>query len=168
MPDVADYAYPHAVQISPCLPQRVAVEQGLGGVFMAAVSGVDDRGVCPAGQPVGGAGHGVADDYGVGAVGADDLDGVAQALALAERRGAGREGHGVGREAPGGGLEREAGTGRVLEEQRRHRAASQGRHFGDGPASDLGERVGEVQDLLEVVTRHAVDAEQVSARNGPG
>ncbi len=68
------------------LADRVAVEQGLGGVLVPAVAGVDHRGVGPLGDLSGHARGGVADDDGVDAHGLDGLDGVAERLALLHRR----------------------------------------------------------------------------------
>ena len=98
--------YRHTVEGTPVLAQGVGVEQGLGGVFVAAVAGVYHRSIGPLGYPVGGAGHAVPDDQDVGPVRADDLHRVAEALPLAQRGRAGGEGEGVGREPPGGRFER--------------------------------------------------------------
>ena len=130
------------------LAHGVEVEQGLGRVLVPAVTGVDHRAVVdPLGHPGRHPRRGVADDHGVHADGLDGLDGVAQRLALLDRRGPGGERQHVGRHPLGRRLERHAGPGRVLEEQGGDRAAAQGRHLRVGPAADLGEGVGHPQHL---------------------
>jgi len=64
------------------LADGVGVEEGLGGVRVGAVAGVDDAGVDAAGEEVGGAGLAVAQDDDVGAVGGEVAGGVEEGLAF--------------------------------------------------------------------------------------
>src|SRR5690606_33645734 len=95
------------------------VQQGLGGVLVGAVAGVDDGGVDPSGggQPVGGAGGAVPDDDGVDAHGLQGLGGVLQGLALGEAGSFGGEVDDVRGQPLLGGLEGDPGPGGVLEEE---------------------------------------------------
>ncbi len=167
--DVAHDGHPQAAEgvgalVAPAegLAHRVEVEQGLGGVLVPSVAGVDHGAVVdPPGHPGRHPGRAVAHDHRVHADGLDGLDGVPQRLALLDRRGAGGEGEDVGRHALGRRLEGHAGAGRVLEEQGGHRAAPQGRHLGIGPAADLGEGVGDAEDVGDRGGVEVVHAQQV-------
>src|SRR5690606_28800020 len=53
---------------------------------------------------------------------------------------------------------------RVLEEQGHDRAAAQRRHLRDGAAPHLDERVGEVEQLLDLLQDQVGDGEEVAAR----
>ena len=137
-----------------------AVQQGLRRVLVPAVARVDDRGpLHPTGDLVRRARRAVPDDDGVDAHGLDRLDGVAQALALLDRRRGHREREHVGREALGRGLEGEPGAGRLLEEEGGHHLAAQGRHLGHRAPLHLGEGLGHPEHLGD-----AVGAAQVGHR----
>ena len=143
-----------ALALGQDLAHGEAVEQGLGRVLVPAVAGVDDVGALdPAGHLVRRPGRGVADDDGVDAHGLDRLDGVAQALALLHRRAGHGEREHVGRQPLGRRLEGEPGAGRLLEEERRHHLAAQGRDLGHRAALHLGEGLGDAQDLGDAVAR---------------
>ena len=139
-----------------------AVEEGLGRVLVPAVAGVDDPGPGgPAGHLVRGARRGVADDEGVDAHRLHRLDGVAQRLALLDRRvGHGQREH-VGREPLGRRLEGQPGAGRLLEEEGGHDLAPQGRHLGHRAPLDLGEGLGHPQDLGDAVGPEVGDREEM-------
>ena len=63
------------------------IEEALGGVFVAAVAGVDDGAADGAGEEVGGAGELMADDDHVDAHGFDVAGGVAEGFALGDAAG---------------------------------------------------------------------------------
>ena len=146
---------------APLLLDREAVEQGLGGVLVPAVAGVDHRAVDPRGHLPGHARRRVADDDGVDPHGLDGLHRVPERLALLHRRRRHREVHGVGRQPLGRGLERQPGAGGLLEEEGDHRLAPQGGHLGHGPLADLDEGVADPQHLLDPVRPQVGDRQQV-------
>ena len=144
------------------LAHGVEVEERLGGVLVPPVAGVDDHAaVDPLGNPGRHARRAVPDDHRIHADGLDGLDGVAQGLALLDRRRSGRKREHVGGHPLGCGLERHPGPGGVLEEQGGDGAAAQGRHLGIGPATDFGEGVRHPQDLADRLGVEVVHAEQM-------
>ena len=160
--DVADDRDLHAGErVAPVAPQGEGVEQRLGRVLVPAVTGVDDRGVDPAGDPLRDAARAVPHDDGVDAHGLDGADGVEQRLALPQRGRTGREGHGVGRQALGRRLERQPGAGRVLVEHGDDGLAPQGGDLRDVPSGHFEEGVGEPQHLADPVRPEVVDTQQV-------
>ena len=151
-----------ALALGQHLAHGEAVEEGLRRVLVPPVAGVDHVGpLDPARHLVRRPGRRVPDDDGVDAHGLDRLDGVAQALALLDRRvGHGEREH-VGREALGCRLEGETGARRLLEEERRHDLAPQRRDLGHGAALHLGEGLGDAQHLGDAVGIEVGDREQV-------
>ena len=151
-----------ALALGQDLAHGEAVQQRLGRVLVPAVPGVDHVGpLDPARHLVRRPGRGVPDDDGVDPHGLDRLDGVAQALALLDRRAGHRQRQHVGREPLGRRLEGEPGAGRLLEEERRHHLAAQGRDLGHGAALDLGEGLRHVQDLADAVGPEVGDREEM-------
>ena len=144
------------------LAHRVEVEQRLGGVLVPAVAGVDHyAAIDPLSNPSRHARRAVADDHRIHTDGLNGLDGVAQGLALLDRRRSGGKREHVGGHPLRRGLERHPGPGGVLEEQRGDGAAAQGRHLGIGPATDFGEGVRHPQDLADRLGVEVVHAEQM-------
>ena len=151
-----------ALALGQDLAHREAVEQRLGRVLVPAVAGVDHVGALdPVGHLVGRAGRGVADDHGVDAHGLDRLDGVAQALALLDRRARHGEREHVGRQTLGRRLEGQPGPGRLLEEEGGHHLAAQRRDLRHRAPLDLGEGLGDAQDLGDAVAAEVGHGEQV-------
>ena len=105
MGDVADDPDRAAVDPAETLAQRVYVQQCLGRVLVLAVAGVDDRRAAPAGDELGRARPGRAQDDRVGLVRAQREDGVLQRLALLDARAVDREVDHVRGQALGGQLE---------------------------------------------------------------
>ena len=162
--DVADDPDPGAVERAEAAAQRVDVEQRLARVLVLAVAGVDDRGRGPAGDHLGGARVGVADDDRGGVVGGERRDRVLQRLALLDRGAGGLDRDEVGGEALGGEVEGARGAGARLVEERDDGAAAQGRHLLDVAAADLGEALGAIEDRLDFLARELLDREQVLHR----
>lgn len=170
--DVADDGDPAAVQVlaeaGVAADQAAAhgegVQQGLGGVLVGAVAGVDDGGVDPAGgrEPVGGAGGVVADDDRVGAHGLQGQRGVLQGFALGNGRTLRGEVDDVGREPLGGRLEGDPGAGRVLEEEVDDGEPAQGGQLLDRPVRDTGHLLGGVEDQDGVVAREVGGRDEVT------
>ena len=155
-----------ALALGQHLAHGEAVEQRLGRVLVPAVAGVDHVGpLDPARHLVWRPGRRVPDDHGVDAHRLDRLHGVAQALALLDRRVGHRQREHVGRQPLGRRLERQPGAGGLLEEQRRHDLAAQRRDLGHGAALHFGEGLGDPQDLGDAVGIEVGDREQVL---GPG
>lgn len=94
-----------------------AVEEGLGGVFMSAVAGVDYRDFDDFADEGGGPCEGVADDDGVGAEGLDIEGGVVEGFAFGETAGFILYGDDVSAEVFGGDFEGDACAGTGFEEE---------------------------------------------------
>ncbi len=108
----------------PLLEERIEVAEGLGGMLVAAVAGVDDRYAGVVGDDLGGAFPRVADDDDVG-VAADYPGGIGDAFALGQGAGADvRGGDDAAAEPVHGGLEGEARAGARLEEKAGHDLAA--------------------------------------------
>ena len=84
MEQVADDGDLEALELAEVLAHRVEVEQGLGGMCMLAVAGIDNAGVGVVRDEFGGAGIARAADEHVDAVGVERLDGVLKALTLGD------------------------------------------------------------------------------------
>ena len=113
------------------------------------------------GDAVGRPGRGVTHDDGVDAHRLDRLHRVAEALALLHRRARDREGHHVARESLGRRLERDAGAGGVLVEQRHDDLAPQRRDLRDLALGHLAEVLGQVEHRLDARPVEVVDRQQV-------
>ncbi len=139
------------------------VQQGLGGVFVGAVAGVDDGGVDPVGrgEPVRCAGGPVADHDGVRAHRGQRLGGVLEGLALGDRGALGGEVDDVRGQPLGGRFEGDPGAGGVLEEEVHHGAAAQGRELLDFAVADGGHLLGGVEDADGVGEAEVFGGEQV-------
>ncbi len=160
--DVADDPDPLSLQRVEPAAQRVDVEQRLARVLVLAVAGVDDRGVGPAGDELGGAGVRVADHDRRRFVGGEGGDRVLQRLALVDRGARRLDRDQVGREALRRQLEGGAGPRARLVEEGDDGAAAQSRHLLDVAPADLGEALGAVEDRLDLRSGELLDREQVS------
>ena len=159
--DVADDPDRAPLERAELVPQRVDVEQRLGRVLVLAVARVDDRRRGPARDQLGGAHVRGADHDGGRVVGRQGLDGVLERLALVDRRAGAAHRDDVGAQALGGQLEARRGAGGGLVEEVDHGAAAQRRDLLDLASGDLGERVGAVEDALDLVTGQGLDGEQM-------
>ena len=149
--------------------QGHGVEQGLGGVRVLAVPGVDHRGVDPPGvrELLRGAGGRVTDHHGVRAHGHERLCGVLERLALGHRGALGGEVDHVRAEPFGRGLERDPRARGVLEEQVDHGAPTQGGQFLDRARGHGGHLVRGVQDPHCLGVAQLVGRQQVLHTRGP-
>ena len=139
------------------------VEQRLGRMLVRAVAGVDDGAIDLARQQMRGAGLMVAHDDDVGPHGVERDRGVDQRLALLHAGGGDRHVHHVGAEPLAREFERGLRAGRGLEEQIDERAPAQGGAFLLHLPRDVDGGVGEIEQVLDLGPRQALDAEQVAA-----
>ena len=112
-------------------------------------------------QPVGCARRVVAYDDGVGTHRLEGERRVLEAFALRHARPFGREVDDVGGQPLGSSFERDAGAGRVLEEQVDHRATAQRGQLLDRPVGQLGELLGGVEHEQRVGVAQVGAGEQV-------
>ena len=127
------------------------VEQRLGGMFVGAVAGVDDRALHVLGQQVRRAGRGWRTTR-TSAPMASMLRAVSMNDSPLERlEPPGGEVLGVGREPLGRQAEAGAGAGRVLEEQVEDDTALKRGNLLAAAGRDLGERLGGIQDRDDLV-----------------
>ena len=158
---VADDRDPEPLEPALAIADGERVEQGLRGVLVHAVAGVDDAGPAqPRGQ-VSGPGGLVPEDDDVGGHRLEVAQRVGQGLALRDARPGGRDVDGVGAQALLGDLERGAGAGARLEEQVHDGVPAQGRHLLDRPRADLLHGLGGVENQQDLVGRQVADAQQV-------
>ena len=150
--------------IAPDLPQGEAVQQGLGGMGMPAVTAVDDAAGDTLGQELGRAAAGMTDDDDVRPHGLQGQGRVLEALALVEARTGLGQGVGVGGKALAGHIERRLGAGAVLHEEEHHGLALEGRHLFDGSQVDFLETGGHVQQVTHVLCVELGDVQQVFVR----
>ncbi len=158
--DVADEGDVEPVERPDLALDRVEVEQGLGGVLVLAVAGVDDRGVGVAGGHLARPDGGVADDEDVRRVGVEGDDGVLERLPLLHARAGALDVDDVGGEALARQLERRRGARRCLEEHVDDGPAAEGRHLLDVAGHDLGEAVADAQDARDLRPVEVADGQQ--------
>ncbi|CFP64619.1 Uncharacterised protein [Bordetella pertussis] len=141
----------------------VHVQQGLRGMRMAAVAGVDDMdmGRHVLRDQVRRAAGAVAHHEQVGLHGRQVGDGIEQGFALGRGRGGDVQVDHVGRQALGGDLEGGARAGGVLEEQVEHAFAVQQGQLGEFLSGRRHEGGGQVEDLLDDAARQAFGGQQV-------
>jgi hypothetical protein len=150
---------PTIVTRKPLLADGVGVEQGLRGVLVRPVSGVDDRTIAVSGQKMGGARLRVPDDDEIGSHRFQVARGVQQRLALREARCRSGEVDRVGRQTFFGKLEGRTRARRRLDEKVDHGTPTKRGYLLDLAGADLGQRLGRVEDQLDLRALHAVDPE---------
>lgn len=149
--DVADDSDLQTVEVTLVLPDGVQVEQSLCGVVVLTVTGADNTRGRILRDDVGSTGMLVAHDDAVDLVGVEGLDGIDEALAL-DRGGRGAtEIEAVGRKTLLGELEGAAGTRRRLVEHVDNGLALERGDLLDSTLVDLGERLGGLEDELDVL-----------------
>ena len=146
MGDIPQDGHLEAFEAAFLLLDGQQIQQGLGGVLMRAVPGVDHRGVGVPGDHLRNARRGMADHDDVDLEGFEILDGVENRLAFRDAGGSDGDVEDVRREPLGGQLKRRAGAGAGLEEEVDHRLAPQRRDFFDGTQRDFPERLGGGQE----------------------
>src|SRR5215831_6238866 len=109
MRDVADDRDLETFESGAAIEDGASVEQRLGGVFVSAVSGVDDGGGEMAGEEVRGARGGVPHHNRVRPHGGEGVEGVDERFTFGDAGAGGRDGYGVGAHALGGDFEAGAG-----------------------------------------------------------
>ena len=165
--NVAQDSYSQTLQPAFVVPHGERVQQGLGGMFVGAVAGVQDGHSGVAREEVRNAGALVADHQRVGAHGNQRLHGVEQRFALLHAGGFQRQVHHVHTQPLGRHLEGDARAGGGLEERQHQRLAAQQVEPGHRPDCARGAGLvflGSGQDQLNVFRGQRLDAQQVSAR----
>ena len=167
MLDVADDGHRQTGKILLEVADGVHVEQALGRVRVASVTGVDHMHVFSSGtaqvfgDEIGRARRGVPHHESVGVHRHQIVDGVEQGFALGRRGAPDVEIDDVGGQPLGGDLEGRARARGVLEEQIEHALAAQEGHFFHVPVGDFQKGGGRVQDVREHLARQAIDRQQV-------
>ena len=159
--DVADDGHFQAIQAPLGFLNGEEVQEGLGGVLVEAVAGVDDPALETPGQVMGGAAGGMANHQQVRLHGLQIVGGVHQGFALDGAGGRHRQVEGVGAEALGRDLKGHAGPGAGLVEDRHHGFAPEGGDLFDGTGRDLFQGRGGVQDVANLFGGQLRDAQQV-------
>ena len=149
--DVADDGDLQTVEVTLVLPDGVQVKQSLRGVVMLTVTGADNARGRILRDDVGSTGMLVAHDNAVNLVGVEGLDGIDEALALDRGGRRAAEIEAVGRKTLLGELEGAAGTRRGLVEHVDDGLALERGDLLDGTLVDLGERLGGLEDELDVL-----------------
>ena len=151
MRDIADDGDLQTVEVALVLPDGVQVEQGLRGMVVLAVAGADDARGRVLRDDVGSTGVLISHDDAVDLVGIEGLDGVDEALTL-DRGGRGAaKVKAVGRKTLLGELEGAAGARRGLVEHVDDGLALERGDLLDRTLVDLGERLGGLEDELDVL-----------------
>ena len=140
------------------------VEQGLRGMFMGAVAGVDDAGVEETRKKMGRARRAVANEHDVRVQGLEVSGGVLERLALFERGSLGGKVDHIRSESHGGQLEADAGAGGWFDEEVDHRFAPQSWHFLDGALADGFESARGIEHGNDLVRAERFDIQQMFAR----
>ena len=149
--DIADDGDLQTVEVTLVLPDGVQVEQGLRRMVVLAVAGADDARGRVLRDDVGSTGVLIAHDDAVDLIGVEGLDGVDEALAL-DRGGRGAaKVKAVGRKTLLGELEGAAGARRGLVEHIDDGLALERGDLLDRTLVDLGERLGGLEDELDVL-----------------
>ena len=160
---VADQQNAATGQFTHGLAHGESVEQGLGGMRVVAVAGVDHGGRGMARDEGGHAGRGVAHDHVIDLHRLHGIDRVEDGLAFGHARlGDGQIGH-VGRKAFGRDFEGGAGAGGRFEKKVEHRLAAQGGDFFDRAVEEVFERTCGVEEEDDFLGCEALDIEQVLA-----
>src|SRR5205823_11764331 len=141
---------------------RQGVEQRLGRMLVAAVTGIDDGAIQFLGEQLNRARFGMADDQHVGVHRVQRHRRVDQGLALVHRARRDRHVDHIAAEPLAGNLERGARPRRVLEEAVDDRAPEQQRALFLGLPIELDIAVGQIEDMLYVLRRQAFDTEQMT------
>ena len=166
MQHVADDCNAQVVERPLVVTQREHVEQALGRVRTATVTGIDDMNVRldMARDQVAGAGGGMAHDEHVGLHRRQIGDGVEQGFALALRGSVDVQVDHVGGQPLGGDLEGCAGTRGVLEEDVEDCLAAQQRHFLHVPirVGHRDERGCGIEYLVQDARRQAIQRQQMA------
>jgi hypothetical protein len=97
MKDITDYGHLEPGQVALSLADGEYVEECLGGMFVSAVTGIDDRALGYVGQQARGTGRGMANDYGIGRHRGQVAGRIDQGLTLRQARALGRYVDGIGR-----------------------------------------------------------------------
>ena len=140
---------------------RQRVEQGLGGMFVGAVAGVEHRNFQTLSDEFRRAGGSVADHDAVGAHGFESADGIDERFALFQAGGFGLEGHGVRAQPRGGGGEADARARGGFEEGDGDRLAAEGGEFFQRMALEFLEGLGLIENKCNLFAGEVFGSEQV-------
>ncbi len=161
MHDIADDGDVLALDAAELFADRVGIEEGLGGVLVGAVAGIDDAGIYVPGEEPWGAAGGMAHNDHVDLHGEDVVNGVYKCFAFGNGGAGCGEVDDIGAEALFGELEGEACAGRVFEKYIGNGGIAEGRDFLDLPLKDLLEIVGGFKYLLDIIECEFFYSEQM-------
>ena len=164
--DVAEDRDIQAFNFSLSLANGEGVQQGLRGMLVRAVAGIDDAGTEHAGKKMRRAGSAVADDDEVRIQCLEIQGGVFERLAFLERGGLGGKIDDVRGEPLLGQFEADARAGGGLDEEVDHRLAAQRGNFLDGALADGFEGAGGIEHRDDFFRCERFDVEQMFT--GPG
>lgn len=149
--DVPDDDHFQAFDRTVAAAQGIGIQQGLRGVFVRAVAGVDDLGGYVFRQEYARSGIGVAHDDHVDLHRQDVVDRVDQGFAFGDGGHGGRKIDHVGREAFFRQFKGGAGAGAVLEKEIGDRDTVERGDFLDGAGKHFGESFRRAEDQFQVV-----------------
>ena len=127
------------------------IEEALRGMFVSAVTGIDDGNFEMTRDEIGGTGGGMTHDEAVRLHGVEIVGGVQERFAFFEAGGFGLEIHGVGAEAGCGSGEAEAGARGIFEEGECNGFAAKGGELFQGMALDFLEGFGLIEEKSDFV-----------------
>ena len=145
-------------------PDRHHVQQGLGGVLMSAVTGIDHRRTDILTEQMGRAGKRVAQDDNIRVHGRDIAGRINQGFALGRGAGGGGDVKGIRAHPLGRDLKREAGTGGRLEKKIDDGIAAQGGNLFYRAGGNLFEGLRRIQDVINIIGREVFHVEDVPMR----
>jgi hypothetical protein len=150
-----------AIDVALVAADRERIKQGLRGMLMRAVTGIDHRAVDLACQQFDRAGRMMAHDNNVGMHGIERYCRIDQCLALAHRGRTGRHVHNIGAKALARQFKRGLGAGRHFEEKIDLGTAAQRRAFLFNLTVELDEFFGEVEKTGNILVRKPFYPQQV-------
>ena len=150
--------------VSPDLTQGKGVEQGLGGMRVPAVPGVDHAAVQSLGEELGRAAAGMADDDDIGVHGLEGQGRILYAFAFLEAGTGFRQPEGVGGKALTRHVKRGLGAGARFGEEEDDAFSLEDGDFLDWPGVDFVQVCGSIKQVEKFFLRQLVHIQQVFVR----
>ncbi len=162
MKDVAENCDIEAVEAAFAIADGERVEQGLRGMFVRAVAGIEHGNIHAAGDEIGGARCRVANHDSVGAHGFERPDSVNERFAFFHAGGFGLQIHGIRAETRGGSGEADARARGRLEESESDGFAAEGGEFFEGMALKFLEWLRLIENENNLLGGERFDAEKMA------
>lgn len=159
--DVAEDGYLFAVKVAEVFTKGKAVEEGLCGMGVSAISSVDDGDVDDCAEVGCRTGGAVADDDRIGIESLDVASGVAEGLAFGKAAGVGSDGDDVGAEAFGGDFEGDARARAWFHEEIDNGSTAQSGQFFLRTSEGGSELLGYIEKGDELFSTEVCDADEV-------